>query len=126
MVLNKGRVLTISSEIRNSIGLPKGGIDEGETPEVAAVREVKEETGYDVEIIRKLDDFTFEFDWNDGKHHIKKVTYFLMRLSNSLPPIQKLQPGEDFKVEWINVNDAMQKFTYDEGREALSLALKSS
>lgn len=33
--------------------LPGGGIDPGETPETAAVREVKEETGLTVSIVRK-------------------------------------------------------------------------
>ena len=31
-----------------------GGIDEGETPEIAVVREIEEETGYKAEIIRKI------------------------------------------------------------------------
>jgi 8-oxo-dGTP diphosphatase len=34
--------------------LPGGGIDAGETPEIAAIREAKEETGLDVTITRKV------------------------------------------------------------------------
>lgn len=34
--------------------LPGGGIDDGETPEIACIREVKEETGIDAAIIRKV------------------------------------------------------------------------
>lgn len=37
--------------------LPGGGIDPGETPEEAAVREAKEETGYDVAILRKVAEY---------------------------------------------------------------------
>lgn len=33
--------------------LPGGGVDSGESPEAAVVREAKEETGYDVAIVRK-------------------------------------------------------------------------
>lgn len=37
---------------------PGGGIDEGETPEVTVVREVLEETGVQVKIIRKVAEYT--------------------------------------------------------------------
>lgn len=36
---------------------PKGGADPGETPEEAALREVREETGYEARIDRLLGDF---------------------------------------------------------------------
>lgn len=36
---------------------PAGKVDEGETIEAAAIREAKEESGYEVELIRKLDIF---------------------------------------------------------------------
>ena len=39
--------------------LPGGGVEPGETPEQAAVREVREETGYDVELLRLLGKDTF-------------------------------------------------------------------
>lgn len=34
--------------------VPSGGIEEGETPEECCIREVKEETGYEVQIINKM------------------------------------------------------------------------
>lgn len=37
--------------------LPGGGLDPGETPEQGAVREVLEETGYQVEIVRKTAEY---------------------------------------------------------------------
>jgi len=39
--------------------LPGGGAEPGETPEEAAVREVREETGYDVELVRLLGEDRF-------------------------------------------------------------------
>jgi 8-oxo-dGTP pyrophosphatase MutT (NUDIX family) len=38
--------------------LPGGGIDAGETPEAAACREMEEETGFQVEIVRKIAEYT--------------------------------------------------------------------
>ncbi len=38
--------------------LPGGGIDDGETPEVSAVREVLEESGFEVEIVRQVAVYT--------------------------------------------------------------------
>jgi len=38
--------------------LPGGGIDPGENPEAAACREMEEETGYRVKIVRKIAEYT--------------------------------------------------------------------
>lgn len=39
--------------------VPGGGVEDGETPEQAAVREVREETGYDIELVRLLGEDRF-------------------------------------------------------------------
>lgn len=47
---------------------PGGGIDEGETPEQAVLREVWEETGLRVQIVRKIAEYT-------PINHLAKKTY---------------------------------------------------
>ncbi len=48
----QGRVLWIHRRDNGSWGLPGGGIEFGETPAVAVVRETLEETGFTVEVLR--------------------------------------------------------------------------
>jgi len=49
--------------------LPGGGVDPGETPEIAACREMLEETGYEVKIVRKVATYT-------PSNRLSKLTHF--------------------------------------------------
>ncbi|MCU4652378.1 NUDIX hydrolase [Roseibacterium sp. SDUM158016] len=49
-----GLLATFQEEPRPELQLPGGGIDPGESPQVALVREVMEETGYGIHGIRRL------------------------------------------------------------------------
>ncbi len=57
-VLKKDGKFLLLQEAKESVrgqwNLPAGKVDEGETIEQAAIREVKEESGYDVELVRKI------------------------------------------------------------------------
>ena len=57
--------------------LPKGHPDEGETPEQAALREVREETGVEAHVVGFLDDVRY-FYQRDGRRISKVVSFFLL------------------------------------------------
>ena len=59
-------------------GLAKGGIEEGETKEVAAIREVREETGMTAVIEADLGDTKYMYVWDEIRIR-KTVHFFLMR-----------------------------------------------
>lgn len=55
---DKGEVLLQRRGDSNKWGFPGGALEVGETPQMAAIREVKEETGLDVEVGRLIGIYT--------------------------------------------------------------------
>ena len=51
---DRGRILLQRRDDNGRWGLPGGAVEVGETVAQACIREVKEETGYDVEIVRLI------------------------------------------------------------------------
>jgi len=123
VIIKDGQVLLIFSALRNNYAFPKGTIDEGETKEVAAVREVKEETGYSADIVDFLGEYTFEFDWKDGQRYQKTVTYYLMELTDDSAPVPDLQEGEDFVNMWVPFDVARGMLTFEDSKAVLALAI---
>lgn len=81
--------------------LPKGHIDEGETSEQAAVREVMEETGLqEVDIITPLCP-TFHFHRAYGRWEIKQTDWYLMHAPGENPAICPEEGENITSVEWL-------------------------
>ena len=73
--------------------LPKGHIEKGEIPEVAALREVEEETGItDLEIIKELPS-TWHCYLLDNQWTIKKTSWFLMRTKSGMKNVPQTEEG---------------------------------
>lgn len=88
---------------RNEWVLPKGKLDDGETPRAAAEREVNEETGHDVSVHEFLG--TLVYDSRGGS----KVVHF-WRMEAGREPVRKLM--RDVKaVEWLPLADALDRLS---------------
>jgi len=101
--------------------LPKGHIEKGETPEVAAVREVEEETGIkDLEIIRELPS-TWHCYLLDNQWTIKKTSWFLMRTKSGMKNIPQTEEGisKVYLVDKEHVKDFQEK-TFASLRDVVS------
>src|SRR5262245_4417174 len=81
VISDDGRVLLIRArDLRNRPvwTLPKGTLITGETSADAALREVREETGWQCELVRELEPVTYWFQ-RAGARVRKTVRWYLMR-----------------------------------------------
>ncbi len=87
--------------------LPKGKIEEGETIEEAAVREVREEVGLkNVEIIRPLTVTYHTYRDRKGQRCLKLTHWFLMKTEEQT---FKVQTEEDIETaEWLTIPAFLQ------------------
>lgn len=96
--------------------LPKGHIEAGETPEVAALREVAEETGIQSAIARSLGVIDFWF-MADGKRIHKTVHHFLFTETGGH---LAAQPFEVDEVAWFAVGEVVSRLAYSDERKLLA------
>ncbi|MGB8816264.1 MAG: NUDIX domain-containing protein [Minisyncoccia bacterium] len=99
VVLNENNeVLLVSSDGGKIWTFPKGHAENGETLEEVALREVKEETGYGVEISKRLSDLTYT---HGQTGELIRVAMFKSK------PVKKINDGEkDIQSKWFSLKKA--------------------
>jgi 8-oxo-dGTP diphosphatase len=105
------RIAVVRLRKRNEWVLPKGKLDDGETPRAAAEREVLEETGHDVSVHEFLGTLVYE---SDGR--AKVVHYWRMEASGD----QVHELMHDVKaVDWLPLGDAIERLSRSSERAFL-------
>ena len=80
VVIDDERVLVLRRPSRDEVRLPKGHLKKRESAQEAALREVREESGYvDLEVVADLGQQVVEFNYQ-GTHVVRDERYYLMRL----------------------------------------------
>jgi ADP-ribose pyrophosphatase YjhB (NUDIX family) len=96
--------------------LPKGHIEEGETPEIAAIREVGEETGIEAAIEKSLGVIDFWF-MAGGKRIHKTVHHFLFRETGGLLAAQESEVDE---VAWFPLAEIVDRLAYPDEKKLIA------
>jgi len=100
---------------RMTWSLPKGHLENEETAEEAAIREVEEETGILGRILVPLGTIDFWFV-ADGKRIHKTVHHYLMeRVSGEL----NADDPEVVEVQWVPLQDVIDQLAYADERRLL-------
>lgn len=86
--------------------LPKGHIEAGESPEAAAIREVREETGIDASTADPVGTIEFEL----GGESVRSV-FYLMRADAAH------DDAENRRQRWCRYDEALDLMTFDDSRD---------
>jgi 8-oxo-dGTP pyrophosphatase MutT (NUDIX family) len=109
------RVLLVTAKRnRQNWIFPKGHIEKGETPEVAALREAKEEAGVVGKLIGPAG--TLEYRFLGVK---ARVEYFLAELMRETGP-----PEDGREKVWCGLEEALERLSYKNTRKLLRKAWK--
>lgn len=112
VIRQDGKIAIFYKSNKKQYKLPGGGIENNETPEIAFKREVLEETGCNVEIIKKLG---ITKEYKSRENFLQTSHIFISKVVNDTKKLNttKKEKDEGAKVIW------------EEARKALELIKKS-
>jgi len=105
-------VAVIHRPAQDDWSLPKGKLETGETAEQAAVREVEEETGLRVRIVRPMGCTAYV----DRRGRDKVVCYWVMWAEGG-----RFTPNDEVdQLRWLTVEEALELLSYSADRALLA------
>lgn len=117
VVLDGEKVLVLQ-QTAGHWGFPKGHVEENETEIETAKREIKEETGIEVDINSQ---YRYTEKYSPAEGIEKEVIYFI---ANKLGGEIKPQEEEVIQIEWLGFEDALNILTYQNSKEILKKVWK--
>ena len=100
--------------------LPKGKIEKPETPQQAALREIREETGLTGTIEKDLGKINYWFYSDEDKARVHKTVYFYLVKFESGSTADHDTDAED--VRWLPVEEALKIMSYPSERQMVEKA----
>ena len=99
--------------------LPKGLVDEGEMPEIAALREVREEAGIAAELIEKIETIEYWYFGTQSGERVrfhKFVHFYLMKYVSGDTANHDHEVSE---ARWVKVEDAIEMLAFKSEKEVV-------
>lgn len=95
---------------------PKGKVEEGESLEETAIRELEEETGLKVEIERYIRETNYTYT-NENNEKVEKTVYWYL----ARPDSEEINPryGEIKNVKWVQIDFAVELCGYSSDKETI-------
>ena len=113
VVRDDGRIAVIHRPRYDDWSLPKGKLDDGESFEAGALREVEEETGVRARIVGELDPAAYL----DRKGRQKLVRWYRMTVDGDL---REFVPNDEVdELRWLTPEEALDLVSYDHDRALL-------
>jgi 8-oxo-dGTP diphosphatase len=109
VVLRDGMLAIVHRPRYDDWSLPKGKLDDGESFEDAALREVEEETGLRCRLVRELPTVRYEV-----RGRPKEVRYWEMEVEDETPFVPNNEVDE---VRWVAPQEALALLSYGRDRE---------
>ena len=103
-----------------NVRLPKGHLEDGETLDEAARREVAEEVGIEARVLHALTPHRYAF-WHEAKKvRIPKVVHFFLMQHESGEA--RPHDGEMERVFWVSFDEAEARLTFENERTVVGEA----
>jgi 8-oxo-dGTP pyrophosphatase MutT (NUDIX family) len=102
--------------------LPKGLVEKDEKPEIAAVREAREEGGTDSEVVEHIETVEYWYAGLDGGERVrfhKRVHFYLLRYLSGDTSNHDWEVNE---ARWVPIGDAASQLAFDNERRVVERA----
>lgn len=117
IVLDGGKILVIQ-QAEGHWGFPKGHVEAEETEVQTAIREIKEETNYDVEV---NENYRYVETYSPKEGVEKDVVFFVAKkVAGDMRP----QEEEVQNILWLTYEETLERLTYENSKEILKKAWK--
>lgn len=106
ILIEDEKILLVKQKVsdKRNWSLPGGKLEQGETIEQGIIREMKEETGLDVEIIRLL----YLCDVSASNNTLLHISFLLKKVAGNIElPTNEFESNPIYDVEFIPISDLL-------------------